>query len=159
MPKAGIITVVGKPNAGKSTLLNRIVGEKLSIVSPKPQSTRDRIVGIKTTDDAQMIFLDTPGLLNPRYPLQQSMRGTALAALNDADVVLYLVDATDGPPDQLGRSCATRTPRARAGRSRAQQDQICSTRGQREALREQPSRCASHRREHGLRRRRRSSAC
>jgi GTP-binding protein Era len=101
MPKAGIITVVGKPNAGKSTLLNRVVGEKLSIVSPKPQSTRDRIVGIKTTDVAQMIFLDTPGLLNPRYPLQQSMRGTALAALNDADVVLYLVDATEGPPQPL----------------------------------------------------------
>jgi GTPase len=97
MPKAGIITVAGKPNAGKSTLLNRVVGEKLSIVSPKPQSTRDRIVGIKTTDDAQMIFLDTPGLLNPRYPLQQAMRGTALAALNEADVVLYLVDGTDGP--------------------------------------------------------------
>lgn len=101
MPKAGIITVVGKPNAGKSTLLNRVVGEKLSIVSPKPQSTRDRIVGIKTTDDAQMIFLDTPGLLNPRYPLQQAMRGTALAALNEADVVLYLADGTEGPPPPL----------------------------------------------------------
>ena len=101
MPRAGIITVVGKPNAGKSTLLNRVVGEKLAIVSPKPQSTRDRIVGIKTTDDAQMIFLDTPGLLNPRYPLQQAMRGTALAALHDADVVLYLADATDGPPPAL----------------------------------------------------------
>lgn len=101
MPKAGIITVVGKPNAGKSTLLNRVVGEKLSIVSPKPQSTRDRIVGIKTTDDAQMIFLDTPGLLNPRYPLQHSMRATALAALSDADVVLYLVDGTEGAPAPL----------------------------------------------------------
>jgi GTP-binding protein Era len=101
MPKAGIITVVGKPNAGKSTLLNRVVGEKLSIVSPKPQSTRDRVVGIKTTDDTQMIFLDTPGLLNPRYPLQQSMRGTALAALDDADVVLYLVDGNDGAPAPL----------------------------------------------------------
>src|ERR1051325_7575209 len=58
--RAGIVTVVGKPNAGKSTLLNRIVGEKLSIVSPKPQSTRNRIVGIRTTDDVQMILLDTP---------------------------------------------------------------------------------------------------
>lgn len=101
MPKAGIITVVGKPNAGKSTLLNRIVGEKLSIVSPKPQSTRDRVVGIRTADDAQMIILDTPGLLNPRYPLQQAMRGTALAALDEADVVLYLVDGTEGPPHPL----------------------------------------------------------
>jgi GTP-binding protein Era len=101
MPTAGIVTVVGKPNAGKSTLLNRIIGEKLSIVSPKPQSTRDRIVGIHTTDDMQMILLDTPGLLNPKYPLQEAMRGTALAALNEADVVLYLVDGTEGPPAPL----------------------------------------------------------
>ncbi len=101
MPRAGILTVVGKPNAGKSTLLNRIVGEKLSIVSPKPQSTRDRIVGIRTTDDVQLIILDTPGLLNPRYALQKAMRATALAALADADVVLYLADATDGNPSPL----------------------------------------------------------
>ena len=95
MPHAGIVTVVGKPNAGKSTLLNRIVGEKLSIVSPKPQSTRNRIVGIHTTTEAQFIVLDTPGLLNPRYALQAAMRATALAALDDADVVLYLVDAVE----------------------------------------------------------------
>ncbi len=95
MPKAGIVTVVGKPNAGKSTLLNRVVGQKLSIVSAKPQSTRDRIVGIRTEGDVQMIVLDTPGLLNPRYPLQRAMRGAALAALDDADVVLYLVDVTE----------------------------------------------------------------
>ena len=95
MPRAGILTVVGKPNAGKSTLLNRIVGQKLSIVSPKPQSTRDRIVGIHTTADVQLIILDTPGLLNPRYALQKAMRATALAALADADVILYLIDATD----------------------------------------------------------------
>jgi GTP-binding protein Era len=101
MPNAGIITVVGKPNAGKSTLLNRIIGEKLSIVSPKPQSTRDRIVGIRTTDSVQMILLDTPGLLNPKYPLQEAMRGTAIAALNEADVVLYLVDGSEGPPAPL----------------------------------------------------------
>ncbi|MDB4874164.1 MAG: GTP-binding protein Era-like-protein [Gemmatimonadetes bacterium] len=101
MPNAGIVTVVGKPNAGKSTLLNRIVGEKLSIVSPKPQSTRDRIVGILTTGSVQMILLDTPGLLNPKYPLQEAMRGTALSALNEADVVLYLVDGTEGPPAPL----------------------------------------------------------
>jgi GTP-binding protein Era len=95
MPHAGIVTVVGRPNAGKSTLLNRIVGEKLSIVSPKPQSTRNRIVGIRTTADAQLVLLDTPGLLNPRYALQTAMRATALAALQEADVVVYLVDATD----------------------------------------------------------------
>jgi len=95
MPRAGIVTVVGKPNAGKSTLLNRIIGQKLSIVSPKPQSTRDRIVGIHTSGDVQAIILDTPGLLNPKYPLQHAMRAAALAALADADVVLYLVDGTE----------------------------------------------------------------
>lgn len=94
MPRAGTVAVVGKPNAGKSTLLNRLVGEKLSIVNAKPQSTRDRVVGIHTTADTQFILLDTPGLLNPRYPLQRAMRATALRALGEADVILYLVDAT-----------------------------------------------------------------
>lgn len=101
MPRAGIVTVVGKPNAGKSTLLNRIVGEKLSIVSAKPQSTRNRIVGIRTTDAVQMVLFDTPGLLNPRYSLQESMRGAAIAALNDADAILYVVDAIDEAIDDL----------------------------------------------------------
>ena len=94
MTRAGIVTVVGKPNAGKSTLLNRVVGTKLSIVSDKPQSTRDRVVGIRTDNDVQMILLDTPGLLNPRYALQQAMRATAVKALEEADAVLYLADAT-----------------------------------------------------------------
>lgn len=113
MPKAGIVTVVGKPNAGKSTLLNRIIGEKLSIVSPKPQSTRDRIVGIHTEGDVQMIVLDTPGLLDPRYPLQQAMRATALSALHEADVVLYLVDGTEGElPDLQTVAQLEQLPRA-----------------------------------------------
>ena len=102
MPRAGIVTVVGKPNAGKSTLLNRIVGEKLSIVSAKPQSTRNRVVGIRTTDNVQMVLFDTPGLLNPRYSLQESMRSAAITALNDADVVLYVVDGTDERVEDLG---------------------------------------------------------
>jgi len=101
MSRAGIVTVVGKPNAGKSTLLNHLVGEKLSIVSSKPQSTRDRIVGIRTEGDVQMVILDTPGLLNPRYALQRAMRGVALQALQDADVVLYLADASEGVPAPL----------------------------------------------------------
>jgi GTP-binding protein Era len=101
MPKAGIITVVGKPNAGKSTLLNRVMGEKLAIVSSKPQSTRDRVVGIHTSGDVQMIILDTPGLLNPRYELQRAMRGTALRALKDADLIVYLADATERTPPSL----------------------------------------------------------
>src|SRR3982750_3639655 len=101
MSRAGIVTVVGKPNAGKSTLLNRIVGEKLAIGSEKPQSTRDRIVGIRTADDTQMVVLDTPGLLNPRYELHRAMRSTALRALADADVIVYLADATERVPPTL----------------------------------------------------------
>jgi GTP-binding protein Era len=101
MTRAGIVTVVGKPNAGKSTFLNRVVGQKLSIVSAKPQSTRDRIVGIVTEGDTQMIVFDTPGLLNPRYALHRAMRGTALDALADADVIIYLADAADGPAPSL----------------------------------------------------------
>ena len=101
MPRAGIVTVAGKPNAGKSTLLNRLVGEKLSIVSPKPQSTRARVVGIRSDDDTQMVLLDTPGLLNPSYALQAAMRGLAVEALHDADVILFVVDAELGPPPSL----------------------------------------------------------
>lgn len=109
MTRAGIVTVAGKPNAGKSTLLNRIIGEKLSIVSPKPQSTRDRIVGILTRNDVQMIVLDTPGLLNPSYPLQQVMRATAQQALADADVILYLADANEGIPPSLNETAGLNT--------------------------------------------------
>jgi GTP-binding protein Era len=113
MPKAGIVTVVGKPNVGKSTLLNRIVGQKLSITSPKPQSTRDRVVGIYTNDDSQMVILDTPGLLNPGYLLQQAMRSTALSALDEADVIVYLADATEGiPPSLVEAAELPSTPRA-----------------------------------------------
>src|SRR5688500_5623277 len=110
MPRAGIVTVAGKPNAGKSTLLNRIIGEKLAIVSEKPQSTRDRVVGIRTEGEVQMIVLDTPGLLNPRYELHRAMRSTALRALQDADVVLYLADATERTPPSLLEAADLETP-------------------------------------------------
>jgi GTP-binding protein Era len=110
MTRAGIVTVAGKPNAGKSTLLNRIVGQKLSIVSPKPQSTRDRIVGIRSDDDVQMIILDTPGLLDPAYPLQQAMRATALEALDDADVIIYVVDATEPIQASLEGAAGLKSP-------------------------------------------------
>lgn len=110
MTRAGIVTVVGKPNAGKSTLLNRIVGEKLSIVSPKPQSTRNRIVGIHTAEGVQMVILDTPGLLNPRYELQRAMRAAALEALEDADVVVYLADGTEGAPPPLVEAAGLEAP-------------------------------------------------
>src|ERR687885_1624600 len=110
MPKAGIATIVGQPNAGKSTLLNRIVGQKLSITSPKPQTTRDRIVGIHTTNDVQMVIADTPGLLNPRYALQRAMRATALEALADADVIVYLADASEGVPPPLAEAAELDAP-------------------------------------------------
>lgn len=113
MPKAGIVTVVGRPNAGKSTFLNRVMGEKLAIVSPKPQSTRDRVVGILSTADTQMVLFDTPGLLEPRYALQKAMRGAALEALNDADVILHLVDAAEDRVVPLVEAAGlARAPRA-----------------------------------------------
>ena len=110
MTRAGIVTVVGKPNAGKSTLLNRLVGQKLSITSPKPQSTRDRIVGIRTERDVQMVILDTPGLLDPAYALQNAMRGTALQALEDADVIVYLADGQAGWPPSIEQATGLPTP-------------------------------------------------
>lgn len=114
MTRAGIVTVAGKPNAGKSTLLNRIVGQKLAITSQKPQSTRDRVVGIHTTENMQMIVFDTPGLLEPKYALQESMRSTALRALQDADVIVYLADASDGVPPSLREAAGLeRDPQAK----------------------------------------------
>ena len=113
MQRAGIVTVAGKPNAGKSTLLNRVVGQKLSITSEKPQSTRDRIVGIRTTGDTQIVLLDTPGLLEPRYELQRVMRSTSLVALADADVIVYVADATLGPPPTLHEAAGVTLPAGR----------------------------------------------
>lgn len=98
MIKAGIVTVAGLPNAGKSTLLNRLVGQKLAITSSKAQSTRNRIVGLRTVSDAQMVILDTPGLLEPHDRLHTSMRNAALAAVRDADVLVHVVDATVSLP-------------------------------------------------------------
>ena len=110
MTRAGIVTVAGAPNAGKSTLLNRIVGQKLAITSQKPQSTRDRVVGIHTAGDVQMIVFDTPGLLEPKYALQQAMRSTALRALSEADVIVYLADASNGLPPQLHEAAGLESP-------------------------------------------------
>lgn len=99
--RAGFVTLVGRPNAGKSTLLNRLVGERLAIVSEKPQSTRDRVVGILSDESSQLIFLDTPGLLEPRYALHKAMLHAAHQAIEDADVILYLVDAVRDKPENL----------------------------------------------------------
>lgn len=98
MTKAGIVTFAGFPNAGKSTLLNRLVGQKLAITSSKAQSTRHRIVGLRTTDDSQMVLLDTPGLLDPQDRLHAAMRNAALAAVRDADVLVHVVDTLAGAP-------------------------------------------------------------
>ncbi len=99
--RAGHVALVGKPNAGKSTLLNRLLGLKLAITSPKPQSTRVSAVGIISTERDQMVLLDTPGLLDPGYTLQRSMLASALASLREADVAVYVHDATTGPPPPL----------------------------------------------------------
>ena len=97
--RAGHVALVGRPNVGKSTLLNAFLGEKLSIVTPRAQTTRETVTGILTAPEAQLVFVDTPGLLEPKYALQRAMRGWALSALEDADVVLLLLDATR--PDEL----------------------------------------------------------
>jgi GTP-binding protein Era len=95
--KSGYVAIVGYPNAGKSTLLNQLLRYKLSIVSRKPQTTRKKVLGILTLDKAQIIFIDTPGLLDPKYNLQQVMRNYINLAIDDADILLYLVDASHNP--------------------------------------------------------------
>lgn len=97
----GFVALVGLPNAGKSTLLNRIVGESLAITSPKPQTTRTRVVGIRTTATAQTIFVDTPGLMVAEDELHRRMRLTSARAVRDADVVVHVADALRGPPAPL----------------------------------------------------------
>ena len=92
--KSGIVTIVGRPNVGKSTLLNAFMQQKIAIVTPRPQTTRSRQLGIITAPDYQMIFVDTPGMMRPRHKLDEYMMETAVNTLNDADVVLWLVDAS-----------------------------------------------------------------
>ena len=101
MTRAGIVTIAGKPNAGKSTLLNRLVGERLALISEKPQSTRSRVVGILSDDVSQLVLLDTPGLLDPADQLRETMRAAAQRAIRDADVIVHLADCRDGPPPLL----------------------------------------------------------
>ncbi len=101
--RTGYVALVGRPNAGKSTLLNSLIGEHLSIVTPKAQTTWQRVTGLLTVDSDQLIFLDTPGLLEARDLLQRSMLGAALEALAEADVVLLVVDTTRPPTARDGR--------------------------------------------------------
>ena len=95
MHKAGFVNIVGKPNAGKSTLLNQLMGEKLAIVTQKAQTTRHRIFGIYNEEDVQIVFSDTPGVLDPKYELQEKMMGFVKESLQDADVFLFIVDISD----------------------------------------------------------------
>ncbi|MBD1427071.1 GTPase Era [Sphingobacterium arenae] len=90
--KAGFVSIIGKPNAGKSTLMNALVGEKMSIITPKAQTTRHRIMGIVNDDDHQIIFSDTPGVIKPNYSLQESMMNFVQGSLIDADLILFVTD-------------------------------------------------------------------
>src|SRR5215211_8826798 len=93
--KSGFVNIFGRPNAGKSTLLNALMGEKLAIVSPKVQTTRHRIKGILSTEQYQIIFSDTPGIIDPKYKLHEKMMRAVKGALEDADLALLLVDINE----------------------------------------------------------------
>ena len=95
--KSGFVNIVGNPNVGKSTLMNDLVGERLSIITSKAQTTRHRIVGIVNTDEYQIVFSDTPGVLKPNYKMQEAMREFSEGALTDADVLLYVTDVVEDP--------------------------------------------------------------
>ena len=101
--RSGFVSIVGRPNVGKSTLLNRILKEKISIISDKPQTTRNRIMGVLHLSGAQLVFLDTPGIHKPKFKLNQRMVRTALNTLQEVDLILFLVEAFDapGPGDQF----------------------------------------------------------
>jgi GTP-binding protein Era len=93
--KAGFVNIIGNPNAGKSTLMNALVGEKLSIITSKAQTTRHRIMGIVSGDDFQIVYSDTPGYLKPSYKLQESMMTFVESAFHDADIILFIIDLSD----------------------------------------------------------------
>ena len=101
MHKAGFVNIVGNPNVGKSTLMNQLVGERISIATFKAQTTRHRIMGIVNTDDMQIVFSDTPGVLKPNYKLQESMLAFSVSALQDADVLLYVTDVVENPEKNM----------------------------------------------------------
>jgi len=94
--KSGFVALIGRPNVGKSTLLNHIIGQKIAIMSNKPQTTRNKIQGVYTTDEAQVIFIDTPGIHKPKHKLGEYMTKIAINTLNEVDLVLFMVDAESG---------------------------------------------------------------
>ena len=113
MHKSGFINIIGNPNVGKSTLMNNLVGEKLSIITSKAQTTRHRILGIVNGDNFQLIFSDTPGIIKPSYELQDSMMDFVKSALEDADVILYMVEIGEKSikdPDVHNKIQSTKTP-------------------------------------------------
>lgn len=110
MPRTGLVALAGRPNAGKSSLMNALVGQRLAIVSPKPQATRLPVVGLRTEGDTQYVFHDLPGLLDPSYALQASMVAAAHAVLARADVVLYLHPAPDAPAPPLAELARLERP-------------------------------------------------
>jgi len=93
--KSGFVNILGNPNVGKSTLMNLLVGEQLSVITPKAQTTRHRIMGILSGDDYQVVYSDTPGILNPKYKLQSAMMRSVESALDDADLILYVTDVVE----------------------------------------------------------------
>ena len=95
--RAGFVNIIGNPNVGKSTLMNALVGEKLSIVTAKAQTTRHRIMGIVNGEDYQIVYSDTPGILKPKYRLQESMMNFVETAIGDADTILYVTDTVEQP--------------------------------------------------------------
>lgn len=101
MHKAGFVNIVGNPNVGKSTIMNELVGERISIITSKAQTTRHRIMGIVNTDDYQIVFSDTPGVLKPKYKLQESMLEFSKGALTDADIIVYVTDVIESPEKNL----------------------------------------------------------
>ncbi len=110
---SGYVSIIGAPNVGKSTLLNTLLGQKLAIVTPKPQTTRNQIRGILTTDTHQMIFVDTPGLMAPKYRLQSEMVRTAYGALHGADVVLFVIDVARPAEEGIEERILERLRRAK----------------------------------------------
>ena len=100
--RSGFVNILGNPNVGKSTIMNALVGEKLSIITPKAQTTRHRIMGIVNGDDFQIVYSDTPGIIKPRYKLQKSMMNFVNIALTDADIILYVTDVTERSDDETG---------------------------------------------------------
>jgi GTP-binding protein Era len=100
--RSGFVNILGNPNVGKSTIMNALVGEKLSIITSKAQTTRHRIMGIVNGDDFQIVYSDTPGILKPRYKLQESMMTFVNIALTDADIILYVTDVTEKTGDETG---------------------------------------------------------